>query len=68
MYNSSFEEEVAKSRGISNCVKLCEYVEIKLEMCENSTENNNHCYPKEFIQSSLKGKFFSVAFKNHFFS
>ena len=32
---------------------------VKLFPCKNSTENNNHCKPKEIIDETIKGNYFS---------
>ena len=40
------------------------YIKINVYPCVNTTENNNHCKPKEVIDSFLSGTFISVLVKD----
>ena len=40
------------------------YIQINIHPCVNSTENNNHCKPKEVIDEYLSGTFVSILAKD----
>ena len=40
------------------------YIRIKIFPCKNTTENNNHCKPREIIDSHLTAGYFSILIKN----
>lgn len=40
------------------------YIQINIHPCANSTENNNHCKPKEVIDEYLSGTFVSILAKD----
>jgi hypothetical protein len=40
------------------------YIRIKIFPCVNKTENNNHCKPREIIDSHLTAGYFSILIKN----
>jgi len=40
------------------------YIQINIHPCVNSTENNNHCKPKEIIDEYLSGTFVSILAKD----
>ena len=40
------------------------YIKIGIHACVNSTENNNHCKPREIIDSHISGTFFSLLAKD----
>jgi hypothetical protein len=40
------------------------YIRIKIFPCVNTTENNNHCKPREIIDSHLTAGYFSILIKN----
>ena len=40
------------------------YIKIGIHACVNSTENNNHCKPKEIIDEHISGTFFSLLAKD----
>ena len=40
------------------------YIKIEIHACINTTENNNHCKPKEVIDEHISGTFFSLVAKD----
>ena len=40
------------------------YIKIGIHACVNSTDNNNHCKPKEVIDAHISGTFFSLLAKD----
>jgi len=40
------------------------YIKIGIHACVNTTENNNHCKPKEVIDEHISGTFFSLLAKD----
>ena len=40
------------------------YIKIGIHACVNTTENNNHCKPKEEIDEHISGTFFSILTKD----
>ena len=40
------------------------YIKIGIHACVNTTENNNHCKPKEVIDQHISGTFFSLLAKD----
>lgn len=75
-YKSSFtQDELNNSYCIKNNYnnltlsgaydsKKMSYLNIKLFPCVNGSQNNNHCQPKEIINSYIKGGYFSVIIKD----
>ena len=50
------------SRGLKN--DRVSYIKIGIHACVNTTENNNHCKPKEVIDKHISGTFFSLLAKD----
>ena len=50
------------SRGIKN--DIASYIKIGIHACVNTTDNNNHCKPKEVIDQHISGTFFSLLAKD----
>ena len=40
------------------------YIKIEIHACVNTSENNNHCKPKEVIDEHISGTFFSLVAKD----
>ena len=40
------------------------YIKIEIHACVNTTDNNNHCKPKEVIDEHISGTFFSLVAKD----
>ena len=50
------------ARGFKN--DRISYIKIGIHACVNTTENNNHCKPKEVIDKHISGTFFSLLAKD----
>ena len=50
------------ARGFKN--DRISYIKIGIYACVNTTENNNHCKPKEVIDAYISGTFFSLLAKD----
>ena len=50
------------ARGFKN--DRISYIKIGIYACVNTTENNNHCKPKEVIDAHISGTFFSLLAKD----
>ena len=43
---------------------IMSYIRLKIFPCVNTTENNNHCKPKEIIDKYISGAYFSLIIKD----
>ena len=45
-------------------ISLTNSIKLQLFPCKNTTENNNHCKPKEIIDENINGKDFEINFED----
>jgi len=64
LYNSYCIYDINQSLTKKFSFDRISYIKIEIHACVNTTENNNHCKPKEVIDEHISGTFFSLVAKD----